>query len=72
MEKHLAYKVAEFSSLVGVSTSKAYRLTRSGKIPHIKLGRKIIIPRSSVMEWEKTQQAARGEGYVPKLTGRNG
>ena len=41
----LVYSVDEVCALFGICRSNAYDLISAGKIPHFKLGRKIMIPR---------------------------
>lgn len=47
-EKKLAYSVMETASMLGIGKTLAYELVRKGKIPSIKLGRRIIIPRMAI------------------------
>jgi len=43
--------VAELAELLGVSTQTVYDYAGFGKIPHIRLGRRLVFPREAVMEW---------------------
>lgn len=47
----LAYTVPEVAQLLGLSTDKVYELVRGNIIPHIRLGRRIIIPRKRFEAW---------------------
>lgn len=47
----LAYRVAEVAQILGVSTDKVYELVRANIIPHIRLGRRIIIPCQPFHQW---------------------
>jgi excisionase family DNA binding protein len=44
-ENKLIYSVIEMAELLGIGRSKAYELVRSGTIPSLRLGRRIIIPK---------------------------
>lgn len=50
--------VAEIAELLGVSTQTVYDYAGFGKIPHIRLGRRLVFPRDAVMEWFRTAGAA--------------
>jgi len=43
---------------IGVSRQACYRAIKSGVIPHIKIGRRIILPRAAISDWLKN--AGRG------------
>lgn len=42
--------VDETAALLGVGQGTAYEGIRSGQIPHIKIGRRIIVPRAALMK----------------------
>ena len=44
-EDKLVYSVTEIGELLGIGRSKAYELVRSGTIPSLSLGRRIVIPK---------------------------
>jgi excisionase family DNA binding protein len=44
--EHLAHEI-------GVSRHACYAAIRKGLIPHIKIGRRIILPRTAISEWLK-------------------
>ena len=44
-ENTLVYSVVEVAALLGIERSKAYELVRSGAIPSLRLGRRIVIPK---------------------------
>ena len=44
-ENKLIYSVTEMAELLGIGRSKAYELVRSGTIPSLRLGRRIVIPK---------------------------
>jgi excisionase family DNA binding protein len=43
-----ALSVTEAAAVLGVSRSHAYELVRTGGIPHLRLGRRILIPKHSL------------------------
>ena len=44
-EDKLAYSIIETAELLGIGRSKVYELVRSGTIPSLRLGRRIVIPK---------------------------
>ena len=44
-EDKLVYSVTEIAELLGIGRSKAYELVRSGTVPSLRLGRRIVIPK---------------------------
>lgn len=53
--------VAEAAEVVGISKPKMYELVRSGKFRIVKIGKKILIYRQSLMDWLK-----KGDNYGPE------
>ncbi len=43
--------VDELAAYLGISRQGVYAGLRKGKIPHIRLGKRFIIPRAAVDEW---------------------
>ncbi len=41
------YQVAEVAKLLGIGRNLAYELVRSGKIPSLRLGRRIVVPKGA-------------------------
>jgi len=50
-EDKLVYSVIEMAALLGIGRSKAYELIRSGTIPSLKLGRRIVIPKLALSQF---------------------
>ena len=42
----LTYSVEEAAELLGISRNSAYEAVRKGELPTVRLGRRILIPRS--------------------------
>lgn len=43
--------VEEFAAMVGISRFSAYRELRDGNVPHLRLGKRIVIPRAALERW---------------------
>ena len=43
--------VDEAAAYLGISRNLAYELVRCGRLPHIRLGRRILIPRKGLELW---------------------
>ncbi len=47
--------VTEAARLLGISRSHAYELVRLGQLPHVRLGRRIVVPRRELEQWVRRQ-----------------
>lgn len=47
----LLLKVDEAACLLNISRSLAYELVAQNRLPHVRLGRKILIPRHGLEQW---------------------
>lgn len=47
----LCLTAAEISAQTGISLSLVRKLTRCGKIPHIRVGRRILYPLKEIEDW---------------------
>ncbi|MBQ8921489.1 MAG: helix-turn-helix domain-containing protein [Oscillospiraceae bacterium] len=43
--------VAETAHLLGICKAKVYLLVKDGNIPHLHIGRRIVIPAAALREW---------------------
>lgn len=50
MEKRI-YQINEVAEILGISRSYVYQLIKEEKIPVVKLGRRIIIPKPKFDNW---------------------
>ena len=50
----LIFSVPEVGKLLGVCRQTAYQLAKTNQIPVIRLGRRIVVPRSAFKEWLRT------------------
>ena len=51
MPKKLAYSLTEAAELLGVGKSTLHRAIRAGLVPHVRIGRRIVIPAKALDEW---------------------
>ena len=63
MEKEI-WTVEEVSRFLKISTSYAYKLAESGKIPYVKLGKSLRFDKEDVILWFEEQKQR--EGYAIK------
>ena len=47
----LMISVEEAARLLGISRNLAYDLVRQGRLPHVRLGRRILVPRFGLEQW---------------------
>jgi excisionase family DNA binding protein len=43
--------VEEFADMVGISRFSAYRELRDGNVPHLRIGKRIVIPKAALNRW---------------------
>jgi excisionase family DNA binding protein len=48
IERPLVYTVMQTATLLGISRTHAYELVARGDLAHLRLGRRIVIPRQSL------------------------
>lgn len=48
MSERLTYSVEEAADLLGISRAGAYDAVARGDIPHLRMGRRILIPKSAL------------------------
>lgn len=51
MAPTLTMTVDEAAALIGVSRNTLYEAIRRGEVPHLRMGRRIIIPKARFDEW---------------------
>lgn len=49
-EGRLVWTVEEAGRLLGISRAHAYELVARGDLPHIRLGRRVVIPKHAIAE----------------------
>jgi excisionase family DNA binding protein len=50
LDRKLTLKVEEAAALLGISRAHAYEMVRRGKLPSVRLGRRIVIPDRALRE----------------------
>ena len=48
--QRLTYSVDEAAELLGISRTLAYEAIRKGEVPHIKIGKRILVPKAMIEE----------------------
>ncbi len=47
-QRRLVVSVPDAAALLGISRAHAYQLVARGELPHLRLGRRIVIPRAAL------------------------
>jgi len=50
-EKPLLLTVSEAARLLGICRNTCYELIRQQRIPHVRLGRRVLVPRFGLEQW---------------------
>ena len=50
--------VTEAANMLGISLPKMYEIVRMGRIPSIRVGKKIVLARQAILDWLKWQEGA--------------
>ncbi len=56
--KPLVYTVDEISKLLRVSKPSAYEAVNTGKIPSVRVGKRLLVPKDAFDRWLSGQQVA--------------
>lgn len=52
VEEKLVYNVwPETGQLLGVSRAHIYKMVKEGRLPVLKLGKRLVVPRSALLRW---------------------
>ena len=46
--ERLVWSVAEAGRLLGISRAHAYELVARGELPHLRLGRRVVVPKHAI------------------------
>jgi len=49
-DERLVYSVAEAAAVLGISRAHGYDLVARGELPHLRLGRRVVIPKRVIEE----------------------
>jgi len=55
MPERLAVSVPEAARMLGISQAALYNHVRAGLIPHVRIGRRIVIPLKALEAWMEKQ-----------------
>ena len=55
MAERLAVGIDEAAEMLGVGRSTLHRYVRAGLIPHVRIGRRIVIPLAALERWLNEQ-----------------
>ena len=47
-EDRLVWTVEETAALLGISRAHAYELVARGELPHLRLGRRLVVPKHAI------------------------
>jgi len=59
--------VAELATDIGLSERSTRSALRRGEIPHIRVGRRFILPRAAIAEWLRTAGQSEENGRAPAM-----
>ena len=48
-QEKLVYSIPECGEILGVSRAHIYKMAKEGRLPIIKLGRRLVVPRAALM-----------------------
>jgi excisionase family DNA binding protein len=57
----ITISVKEAAQMLGISKSHAYDLIRQDQLPHVRLGRRVVVPYRELEEWVRRRIG--GDGY---------
>ena len=60
-EEKLVYNVSEVSKLLGLGKSATWEAIWRGEIPHVKVGRRVLVPRQALIKFLEVRE---GDGTV--------
>ena len=60
-KQNVTYSPGDLARLLGIARNGVYSALRSGKIPHIRIGRRFVIPRAAVDAWLASPNGGRAE-----------
>ncbi len=52
------FSMADFAAVFGVSRATAYRMAEQGKLPHLRIGKRIILSRGHLKQWIDAQMGS--------------
>jgi excisionase family DNA binding protein len=64
----LVMSVTEAAELLGISRALAYELARSQRLPAVRLGRRLVVPRKALAFWLERSCGLEGTGALEELS----
>ena len=58
----LVVSVPVAAAQLGIGRNHAYELCRTGRLPHLRLGKRILIPKAAILKLLEEGTTASGEG----------
>jgi len=55
--------VAEAAALLRIGRNLAYELIAEGRLPHVRIGQRIIIPRKRLMNWLEVESGSSNHAH---------
>ncbi|MFW5700247.1 MAG: helix-turn-helix domain-containing protein [Cyclobacteriaceae bacterium] len=66
-ERTRVYQPHDIKAMFGISINSVYRELQSGRMPHMRIGKKYLIDEADIQAWKSTKKAiALEEGLKPK------
>jgi len=65
LHERLLLNVCDVAQLLGIGRNLAYELVRQNRLPHIRLGRRILIPREALWLWLEKESSIRTAEAAP-------
>jgi excisionase family DNA binding protein len=72
MSKCQTLSVEEAARILGVGRGTAYDAVRTGELPHVRVGRRIVVPRHALNALLGMNEAPNGHGPADEGPKRNG
>ena len=60
----LALDAPQAAAALGIGTRTLWALTRAGRVPHVRIGRRVLYPVHLLQQWLAEQAAAAGNGRI--------
>ena len=57
-QEQLVWSVEEAGRRLGISRAHAYELVARGELPHLRLGRRVVVPKRALEEFLATAEGA--------------
>ncbi len=58
--ERLTFNIEEVAKLLGLGRTTTYELARAGRIPSVRLGRRLLVPRAALVRFLDEQSSGTG------------